>query len=251
MTQRLTAVSLACCLLALCLTALPAVAQDATPVPDAAVAAPAPICLFAFSKDMCGTRLFGGTWSTAGCVPGAPNCDNLVGDNATFRGTWVSSTGTCNGAQCDEAPDFGDTLNATVDVRTQRHTVCQARGSYDGGFQITDSLTGTVVANGSLVATLGVGTHRQVCFGQCTTAVCEKCYDAAVVTSQFDWEVGSEGTLRGNVVAGPYAGCRFTASYQGDFITDGDSRGPLPPNATWGFCGALEGVLECACGIVP
>ena len=51
-------------------------------------------------------------------------------------------------------------------------------------------------------------------------------------------------------VAGRYAGCSFTASYQGNFIADGDSRGPQPPNATWGFCGALEGVLECPCGTV-
>jgi hypothetical protein len=242
MPNRFTAVSLCCCLVALAVVALPAAAQ---------APAPSPICLYAFSKDVCGLRLFGGTWGTPACVPGAPNCTNLVGSNATFRGSWASSAGSCNGAPCDEAPDFGDLLDARVDVRSQRHTTCQARGSYDGDFKIIDSSSNTTIASGNLVATLGVGTHRDTCSGTCTTAVCEKCWDARVATSQYDWEVGSEGTLRGSVIAGPYAGCTFTASYQGDFITDGDSRGPLPPNASWGFCGALEGVLECACGLVP
>lgn len=242
MQKRFSAVSLACCFLVLGLAALPVAAQ----VPQ-----PAPVCLYAFSKDMCSHRLYDGVWSVASCVPGAPNCNNLVGDNATFRGQWASSTGTCNGTPCDEAPDFGDILDAVVDVRSQRHTTCQARGSYDGDFKIIDSATNNTIASGSLVATLGMGTHRDTCFGTCTTAVCEKCHDARIVNSQFDWEVGSEGTLRGSVIAGPYAGCTFTASYQGDFLTDGDSRGPLPPNYSWGFCGALEGVLECACGLVP
>lgn len=241
MTTRPTCIILSCSLLALCLG----------PATAAAQAQPAPICLYAFSKDLCSHRLYGGTWAIASCVSGAANCNNLVGDNATFRGQWASSSGTCNGSPCDEAPDFGDVLDAVVDVRSQRHTTCHARGSYDGEFKIIDSTSSTTIARGTLVATLGMGTHRDTCFGTCTTAVCEECHDASIYDAQFNWEVGSEGTLRGNVVAGRYAGCTFTASYQGDFITDGDARGPLPPNYNWGFCGALEGVLECACGIVP
>lgn len=224
-----------------------------TAPPAAAQVASAPVCLYAISKDLCGTRLFGGTWSIPSCVPGAPNCSNLVGDDATFRGSWTSSSGGCGAfaeVPCDEAPEFGDLLEATVDVRTQRHTSCQARGSFDGKFKLADSLTNATIATGELVATLGVGTHRRTCSGACGTGECETCHDARIIDQQFNWEVGSEGTLRGKVVDGRYRGCSFTASFQGNFITDGDSRGPQAPDYSWGFCGAVEGVLECPCGIV-
>lgn len=225
-----------CCLV---LAALPAAAQ------------PNQVCLYAFSKDMCGTRLFGGSWGVPSCSgePG-PNCNNLMGSNATMQGSWTSSSGTCGEegeVPCDEAPKFTGEMIANVDVRTQRHTTCEGRGSYDGPFRLVDPTTGAVTATGDLVATMGMGTHRGTCFGACNTGECETCHDARIIDSQFNWEIGSEGTLRGNVLSGPYSGCRFTASYQGNFITDGDSRGPQAPNASWGFCGSLEGVLECDC----
>jgi hypothetical protein len=219
-----------------------------------ALVQPAPVCLYALSKDLCGTRLFGGTWDIPTCANGGTNCFNLVGEAATFRGGLASSLGTCgpdaeSQLPCDEAPDFAGTLDATVDVRAQRHTHCKGRGSFGGKFKITDSETGGTLASGDLVATLGMGTHRSTCSGACGTGECETCHDARILDEQFNWEIGSEGTLRGTVVAGPYAGCQLTASFQGNFITDGDSRGPTAPFVTWGFCGALEGVLECPCGI--
>ncbi len=228
-------------LLGLCmvLVALPAAAQ------------PQQVCLYAFSKDMCGTRLFGGDWGIPACsgVPGS-NCHNLVGDNASFQGEWTSSNGTCgDGIQvpCDEAPDFVGRLFAEVDVRTQRHTNCKARGSYEGAFRLADPVTSASFAFGELVATMGMGTHRDTCSGACNTPECERCHDARIIDNQFNWEIGSEGTMRGQVTDGPYAGCTFTASFQGNFIADGDSRGPQTPNYSWGFCGSVEGVLECKC----
>jgi len=222
-------------------------------LPAPAQVQPAPVCLYAFSKDMCGTRLFGGTWDIPSCPLGGQNCNNLVGLNATFRGGMASSAGTCGPSAteqmpCDEAPDFTGTLEATVDVRAQRHTQCKARGSFGGKLKITDAL-GAQIADGELVATLGMGTHRTVCTGACGTGVCETCHDARILDEQFNWEVGSEGTIKGRVLAGRYAGCTYTGSFQGNFITDGDSRGPTEPFVTWGFCGALEGVLECPCGV--
>ena len=239
MNQRTLSPSI---LLGICLalaTALPVAAQ------------PEQTCLYAFSKDWCGVRLNGGDWGIPACSgPVGPNCNNLIGDNASFSGEFTSSSGTCGDnvqVPCDEAPDFAGRLIAEVDVRAQRHTSSKARGSYNGPFKIADPVTGVSFASGNLIATLGMGTHRDTCSGGCTTPNCERCHDARIIDSQFNWEIGSEGTLTGRVESGPYAGCTFTASYQGDFIADGDSRGPQVPNYSWGFCGSIEGVLECKC----
>ena len=238
MTQRILMPSIVLTI-CLALSALPAAAQ------------PNQVCLHAFSKDMCGARLFGGSWGVPACSgPVGPNCTNLIGDDASFQGSWTSSAGACGDAvevPCDEAPEFGDLFFAQVDLRSQRHTSCKARGSYDGAFRIVDSATGSSFASGDLVASLGVGTHRDTCFGECKTGVCEECHDAQVIDFQFNWQIGTEGTLRGEVFSGQYAGCTFTASYQGNFIANGDSRGPQIPDPLWSFCGSIEGVLECRC----
>ena len=147
---------------------------------------------------------------------------------------------------CDEAPDFIGQLIARVDVRTQRHTPCKARGSWDGTFRIVDTL-GVSFASGDLVATMGMGTHRKACNDDSCSQDCETCHDAQVISHAFDWQIGSEGTLKGRVSSGRYAGCTFTASSQGDFTANGDSRGPQTPNSAWRYCGTLEGVLECPC----
>jgi hypothetical protein len=223
------------------LSAVPAVAQD-SPL----------ICLYAFSKNLCSASLSGGTWGLPFCSFGGAGCNNLFGDGADFLGRLTSNNGVCGEdspfqVPCDEAPDFVGTLSADVDVRTQRHTSCKARGSWEGGFKIADS-NGTSFAGGDLVATLGMGTHRRTnCPNGSCSQDCETCHDARVITHNFDWEIGTEGTLRGRVESGRYAGCTLTASFQGDFVANGDSRGPQVPNPSWKFCGTVEGVLECPC----
>lgn len=225
-------------------------------MPAAAQVEPAPLCLYAFSKDFCSASLSGGTWGLPICEFGVTGCNNLVGNDADFRGAITSSGGRCgedpqNLVPCDEAPDFLGTLVATVDVRTQRHTPCKARGSWDGDFRILDAL-GLPFASGDLVATMGMGTHRPACNSSVCSETCEACHDARVISTEtFDWEIGSEGTLKGRVQSGKYAGCAFTASFQGDFTANGDSRGPQAPNTTWKYCGTIEGVLECPCPPQP
>ena len=225
------------------LSAGPAVAQTA-----------APICLYAFSKNLCSASLSGGSWGLPICTIGGQGCNNLQGAGATFRGPITSHGGRCGEdpsslAPCDEAPDFLGTLVAEVDVRTQRHTPCKARGSWEGPFRLVDT-AGVSFASGSLVATMGMGTHRKT---ECLSTVagcgrdCETCHDARVISHAYDWQIGTEGTLRGRVQSGRYAGCTFTASFQGDFTANGDSRGPQTPNSDWRYCGTLEGVLECPC----
>lgn len=224
-------------------------------VPAAAQVEPAPLCLYAFSKDFCSASLSGGTWGLPFCEFGTTGCNNLVGNDANFRGALTASNGRCgedplNLVPCDEAPDFIGTLVATVDVRTQRHTPCKARGSWDGDFRILDAL-GLPFATGDLVATMGMGTHRPACHGSTCSKTCETCHDAQRNDVDFSWRIGSEGTLKGRVQSGRYAGCSFTASFQGDFTANGDSRGPQTPNPSWKYCGTFEGVLECPCPPQP
>jgi hypothetical protein len=224
---------------------------SAAPV-AAQVSASPPICLYAFSKNLCSASLSGGLWGLPFCTTGGgTGCNNLFGTSAGFRAPLTNHGGRCGDplspVPCDEAPDFIGTLAADVDVRTQRHTPCKARGSWEGPFRIHDS-NGLAFATGNLVGTLGMGTHRKT---ECTDASCsqdcETCHDAQVISHNFDWQIGSEGTLRGRVQSGRYAGCTFTASFQGDFTANGDSRGPQTPNPIWKYCGTLEGVLECPC----
>lgn len=221
-------------------------------LPAVAQVEPAPLCLYAFSKDLCSAGLSGGTWGLPVCHLGGTGCNNLVGNDANFRGPLRSSDGRCSDGPdglvvpCDEAPDFVGTLVATVDVRTQRHTSCKARGSWEGDFRILDR-NGLPFASGDLVATMGMGTHRPACDGDTCSQTCESCHDARRNDIDFSWEIGSEGTLKGRVQSGKYAGCSFTASFQGDFNANGDSRGPQVPNDTWKYCGTIEGVLECPC----
>ncbi|HXU31931.1 MAG TPA: hypothetical protein VN851_15265, partial [Thermoanaerobaculia bacterium] len=99
--------------LGLALLAVPVVAQ----VPPA----PAATCVFAFSKDLCSAALFDGAWGVPPCTFGTTSCNHLVANDATFSGPLTGSGGTCgeetgNRVPCDEAPEFGGTLVATVDV---------------------------------------------------------------------------------------------------------------------------------------
>lgn len=242
MTARIRPLVTAVLLPGLLLAMLPAAGQAAEP---------APICIHPFSKNLCSGELSRGVWGLPTCPAGDSSCNNLVGVGASFQSPLTTSGGVCGGpfalAPCDTAPEFTGTLAVDVGLRSQRHVACKARGSWEGPFRIFDT-AGLAIATGDLMATLGMGTHRKAeCHGGSCGKDCEGCHDATLDEATLRWQIGSEGTLRGKVLFGRYAGCTFTASFQGDFDANGDTRGPLPPHDTWRFCGTLEGVLECPC----
>lgn len=201
------------------------------------------VCVVGVSKQMCAMRLFGGNWGPYLCTgSGGNQCQSLAGLGATFSGPITNQPG----STCDEAASEWQ-LTATVDVNVRRDQPQPARGSLVGRFQLTDPVLGTLLAQGDLYSTLGVGTHRTGICGDACGKDCESCYDATY-DGVSTWVIGSEGMIVGEFVAGRYAGCRIRWSYQGDFTALGDADGPTGP--AWGLCGNLDGVLECPCGPV-
>ncbi len=200
------------------------------------------VCVIGVSKQMCAMRLFGGNWGPYTCSLSGGQCQTLTGVGATFSGPITNGAG----SSCNEVAQEWQ-LTATVDVNSRGDQPMPARGSIVGRFQLTDPNLGTLLASGDLYSTLGVGTHRPGICGDACGKDCEGCYDAS-----FDgvstWVIGSEGMIVGEFVAGRYAGCRIRWSYQGDFTALGDAYGPSGPG--WGFCGNLDGVIECPCDTV-
>ena len=201
------------------------------------------VCVVGVSKQMCAMRLFNGNWGPYTCVgPDQNQCQTLTGLGATFSGPITNEPGSV----CDETGTEWQ-LTATVDVNVRGDQPLPVRGSLMGRFQLTDPVLGTLLAQGNISSTLGVGTHRKVCGDACGKD-CETCYDA-----RFDgvntWVIGSEGFMDGEFTDGRFRGCRIRWSYQGEFTALGDANGPFGP--AWGFCGNLDGVLECPCSPVP
>ncbi len=201
------------------------------------------VCVIGVSKEMCGVRLSGGNWGPYICSdPDFNQCQTLTGLGANVTGFMGGA-----GSTCDEVPDWN--LTAVVDVNARRQLPMPGRGSWTGSYQLTDTVSGAVVATGRLNGTLGVGTHRPVCGGACGKD-CERCHDAQPDPTQTVWTLGSEGFMDGEFTAGRYRGCHIRWSFQGDFTTQGDANGPLQPNYSWGFCGNVDGVIECPCQLL-
>ena len=230
-----------------------------TPVVAQIVPEPPPTCLVPISKNFCDANLQRGVWSVPVCATPTGTCFTLTGDNAHLSGALVSSGANCSNAErCDQAPSIVGALVVTgLDLKAQRHAGCTtARGHWSGDYIVASS-SGLAQVQGTVWATLAAGTHRKIdCNGnQCIASDdCETCQDANVLPSptpiDIRWRIGSEGHLDGRVLIGRFAGCTVHASLAGDFIANGDTRGPLRPDPAWEFCGAIEGVLECPCTVL-
>lgn len=231
----------------------------ATPMAAQIVPEPPATCLVPISKNYCNAELARGLWSIPVCHSPDGSCFTLTGDNAHLSGNLVSSGAACSFTErCDQAPDILGTLVVTgLDLKAQRHAGCTtARGHWSGDYFVVDS-SGLSQVEGKIWATLAAGTHRKIDCDEARCIAsddCETCQDANILPSpagaDIRWRIGSEGHLDGKVVKGRFAGCTVHASLAGDFIANGDSRGPQRPDPAWEFCGAIEGVLECPCDVI-
>jgi hypothetical protein len=206
------------------------------------------LCIWGFSKSWCGS-VSDGDWGVFNCS----DCigrEVLKGFSAQFDGQLVPGTGQCVGptgkiGYCDDGEYLNGTLRVDALLNSVRGITCPGRGSWGGTWTLFD---GSLLAQGRMDATLGVGTHRPSECGSCGTN-CEGCYDATF-DGAVTWTLGTEGFMQGEVLVGDYAGCRIRASFQGDMDANGDLAGPLPlpPSGIWGdFCMTIDGVLECPC----
>ncbi len=203
------------------------------------------VCVIGFSKDFGSMRLFDGLRNQISCsVPGVTSCRTLSIDDASIGGFFSTDGALCNnGEPCDEAPDLDGRLVGTVDLNARLQNPCPVRGNWEGRFRLLDIQTQMILlASGEIMATLGVGTHRDP-----TTRDCENCYEA-----QFNpnfggfWEIDTEGFIRGTVHHGRHAGCQMRVSFQGQFTVSGDASGPFP-FSNWGMEAKADGVLLCPC----
>jgi hypothetical protein len=200
-----------------------------------------PICVVGVSKSVC-TGTLSGPWTPSSCKLNATACTTATANQLSLHSNIKPGD-----PSCDETPDLnGQVLNAFIPQANLRlQSPDPVRGSLIGKFSILN-VAGNPIANGSFEATLGVGTHRQACAGECSLPGCEKCWAATFNPSAKAWQIHGEGFLQGQFVAGPHKGCTIRWSLAGTFTAKGTAKMP-DPKAPWDFCGNLDGVLECPC----
>jgi len=199
------------------------------------------VCIVGVSKNLCGGALSGGNWPTLQCTgPKGVKCSTLMGFGVAFASPVKTA-----GPPCDEAKELDGNLRTTINVNLRQNPPLLEEGAFSGKFDLLQG--GGIIASGTINATLGVGTHRPTCNGQCGKS-CEKCYTASFNPSAQAWTIHSEGFMDGQVNAGVYKGCHIRWSFVGQFTAKGTQSGPTPPGPGWKFCGNVDGVLECPCG---
>ena len=200
------------------------------------------VCIVGVSKNLCGGALSGGNWFPLQCSgPNHAQCSTLTGNGVAFASPVKTA-----GPPCDEAKELDGNLRTKINVNLRQHPPLREEGSFKGTFDLLQG--GGIVANGTINATLGVGTHHPACDGKCGKE-CERCYAASFDPIKKIWTIHSEGFMDGKVNAGVFKGCTIRWSFVGEFKAKGTkAAGPTPPGEGWPFCGNVDGVLECPCG---
>jgi hypothetical protein len=193
------------------------------------------LCKIGVSQDLCTTK-------TSFIAPHLTQCTKPAACQ-TLSGNLRLQGGLAANAPCDEVPELKGavlTVGSTIDLRQQPPE--PQRGSWSGTFTIAGG--GVASSSGNLFATLGVGTHRLSCLEKCGKN-CEPCYDATFDKAGQAWKIHTEGILDGTFTSHAHQSCHLRWSFQGTFTAPGTPNGP--GEGPWGFCGAIDGVLECPC----
>lgn len=222
--------------------ALPAVEETAAPS----------ICVYAFSKNICDSRLIGGLVEETFC---GDNCHTITVRDATWVMPMRSNREACSGiidpqlGRCDEVPEKDGQLKANVNYLIRYNDPCKFRGCITSTYAEYQAADGTVYI-GTLNGTIGVGTHRRItCPLYERQRDCEKCLDVEFffppVAPSGVWRFGVELTFHGRRADG-VVGDELCFSLSGDLFANGTASGPFE-FINWRFAGAADGVHTAPC----
>lgn len=229
--------------------AAPAAITAAAPAVVSAVetdSAAALNCTLGFSKDYCGTMDPGQVLGALCLVPS--NCRTLHITGATFAVNMTSNGQVCGPtitSTCDEAPNGVLKVASNFRIRAQQH--CPWRGCWEStGAEY--QLSNGDVFRGTLMGTIGVGTHRPIsgpiiCSVSPFPRNCERCYDVSFDPLTSTWRVGYEAVFMG---VNPATGEELCFSLSGDFLIPGTNSGPSW-GSPWRVVGTADGTFTTFC----
>ena len=244
---------LACAGLAHAAASLPTAAPAATSAAPAPLLAKAPAsmpqleCVRGFSKDYCNGKVVPAVTTFSSCLIPSP-CKTLR-LNGTFSTDMNDNNQACGStvdATCNECIKGHLDVDANFLIRLQQN--CPYRGCWDG-HAVWTFADGTVY-NGTLMGTMGVGTHRplstpMLCpVGSGGGRNCERCYDASFDPTTGLWRIGFEAAFEGFREETGEEVC-FTLS--GDFHIPGTATGGPNWSNSWAVAGTADGIWLTFC----
>ncbi len=206
-------------------------------------------CVLGFSKDYCTGLMHPGHVVGETCISPTtpPTCRTVRIDGATFDATFGSNPQTCGSSvtqTCDEVRDGRLKVSSAFTIRAHPH--CPYRGCWVGRVAEFVSADGSVYS-GTLLGTIGVGTHRpstgpMICAVQPNPGRnCERCYDVQFDSQTGLWRVGYEAAFHGSRID-VATGEELCFSLSGDFLISGTAAGGPNWSSTWRIAGTADGV---------
>jgi hypothetical protein len=212
---------------------------------------PTVACVLGFSKDYCNGQVFPGLQTILGCPTAPAPCRTLQINGATFLINVFANNQVCGStitSTCDETVNGRFKVDSNFTIRL--HQSCPYRGCWDGKFAEFTGDDGTVY-QGTLMGTIGVGTHRpstapSICATPPSTRNCERCYDVSFDSANNRWRIGFEAAFHGKR-ADADTGEELCFTLSGDFYIPGDALSGPSWGSIWSVNGTADGIRFAAC----
>jgi hypothetical protein len=230
-------------------------ARAAAPLPAlAAVAAPAAPaqradsldCVKAFSKDFCEGVLVAGRGVQTQCQTGTQDCRTIRVTGGTLDLPLQPNATACSEGRCDESPQNLTELKASVDWTMRLQDPCRFRACFEGTGEIRKGGGGGVSYSGTIMGTMGAGTHRDFVCPKYRTGFCERCLDVEFIASAGVWRIGWEASFHGKR-SDVQDGEEVCVSISGDFYAAGNDSGPFDLTGGWSSYGTIDGTWLTFC----
>jgi hypothetical protein len=233
---------------------VPTRAEAAVPRPIApAVAALAvrgaeapPDCVRAFSKDFCDGVMVQGSGVETECQTGTQPCHTIRVTQATFDVPLQPNYTACSEGRCDESPSSLDRMKCVVDWTMRLQDPCPFRACWEGTGQVRKDGGGSLTYTGTIMGTMGAGTHRDFVCPKYRTGFCERCLDVEFIASEHLWRIGFEASFHGTR-SDQLTGEEVCFSISGDFYASGDEHGPYDLTGGWAAYGTCDGIWLTQC----